>query len=152
VPGVSTDEHIEHLYLGLLARWNTNDALGYGGLFLHDGSMVGFDGSCVETAAAITDHLQSIFADHRTGEYVANVREVRELAPGVALLRAVAGMVPAGASDIKPELNAVQSLVAVETPHGWRVAHFQNTPAAFHGRPEDAEALTKELRALASRR
>jgi hypothetical protein len=28
----------------------------------------------------------------------------------------------------------------------WRVVLYQNTPAAFHGRPNKAEALTDELR------
>ncbi len=77
---------------------------------------------------------------------MATVREVRHLAEGVALLRAVAGLVPPGGSDLNPDANAVQALVAVRTADGWRVAHFQNTPAAFHGRPEEADALTAELR------
>jgi hypothetical protein len=55
-------------------------------------------------------------------------------------------MVPPGATDIKPEVNAIQVLVAVRRDGVWRVAHFQNTPAAFHGRPEAAKALTEELR------
>jgi hypothetical protein len=42
----------------------------------------------------------------------------------------------------------VQVLVAVRRADVWRVAFFQNTPAQFHGRPELAEALTAELRAL----
>ncbi len=49
--------------------------------------------------------------------------------------------------DIRPELNAVQTLVAVK--HGndrWKIAIYQNTPAAFHGRPELGEQLTEELR------
>jgi hypothetical protein len=28
----------------------------------------------------------------------------------------------------------------------WRIALFQNTPAAFHGRPELAEQLSADLR------
>ena len=37
------------------------------------------------------------------------------------------------------------------TPSGrptWRVVLLQTTPAAFHGRPDLAEALTRELRQL----
>jgi len=136
---------VEGLYRYLLARWNERDAAGYGALFTPDGSMVGFDGSGVETAAAVTEHLRSIFADHEPAAYVALTREVRPLGPGVALLRAVAGMVPPGGTEINPDVNAVHVLVAVETADGWRVAHFQNTPAAFHGRPEAAAALTAEL-------
>ena len=50
-------------------------------------------------------------------------------------------------------MNSIQSLVAVETGDGWRAAHLQTTPAAFHGRPEAADELDAELRAvLAARR
>jgi uncharacterized protein (TIGR02246 family) len=75
------------------------------------------------------------------------VRQVQPLASGVAMLRAVAGMIPHGEQDLKPELNAIQTLVAVKGDDGWRAAMFQNTPAAFHGRPEDAKKLSDELRA-----
>ncbi len=77
---------------------------------------------------------------------------MRPLASGVALLRAVAGMVPPGGSEIVPDKNAVQAFVALETASGWRIAHFQNTPATFDGRPEEAEALTAELQAELLRR
>jgi hypothetical protein len=40
----------------------------------------------------------------------------------------------------------VQSMIAFREPDGWRIALFQNTPAAFHGRSEDSERLTDELR------
>jgi uncharacterized protein (TIGR02246 family) len=145
---VTVEEDVEQLYRALLARWNDQDAAGYAGLFTAGGSMVGFDGSSVETADAIADHLGGIFADHQTAAYVAIVREVRQLTPTVALLRGVAGMVPPGQSDINPDTNAVQALLAVRSDHGWQVDHFQNTPAAFDGRPEVADALTDELRAL----
>jgi uncharacterized protein (TIGR02246 family) len=137
---------IEELYRSLLQRWNEQDAAGYGALFMSDGSLVGFDGTCVEGSEAITSHLAAIFADHQTATYVHRVREVRALAPGVVLLRGVVGMVPPGQTDLNPAANAVQSLVGVETPEGWRVAHFHNTPAAFHGRPELVDQLTAELR------
>lgn len=149
--GVGAVDEVEALYRSLLDRWNHGDAEGYGALFSADGSIVGFDGSCVESPATIAEHLASIFADHRTATYVAKVREVRALGDGAALLRGVAGLVPPGESDVNPEANAVQALVAVRADHGeggWKVAHFQNTPAAFHGRPEEADALTAELRAV----
>jgi hypothetical protein len=65
------------------------------------------------------------------------------------MLRAVAGMVPPGASEIKPEVNTIQVLVAVEDDDGaWKIAHFQSTPASFDGRPEAVAALTAELEAV----
>jgi len=36
-------------------------------------------------------------------------------------------------------------LIVVKESNDFRIALFQNTPAAFHGRPEAAEQLTKEL-------
>ena len=144
---MSSDE-VEALYGALLDAWNAGDAAGFASRFAEDGSLVGYDGSCVETPAAISDHLAAVFADHRPAAFVAKVREVRPLGPAAVLLRSVVGMVPPGASEIDPDVNAVQVLVGVESERGWLVGHFQNTPAAFHGRPEEAEALTAELRAV----
>ncbi len=145
---MGSQSEVEDLYRALLSRWNAKDAEGFGRLFADDGTIVGFDGSCVETPPRIVDHLSFIFRDHDPATYVAKVREVRSLGERGALLRGVAGMVPPGSDDIKPEVNAIQTLVAVATDQGWEIAHFQNTPAAFDGDPEAAAALTAELRAV----
>lgn len=139
---------VRGLYAALLDRWNRRDAAGMAGLFAEAGHLVGYDGSEVNGRAAIAGHLAPIFADHPTPAYVGKVREMRFLTPDVAVLRAVAGLVPAGTADINPALNAVQSLVAARHDGQWRVELYQNTPAAFHGRPEESAALTAELRAL----
>jgi hypothetical protein len=52
------------------------------------------------------------------------------------------------ASDINPAVNTVHALVAIRHDCPWQAAHFQSTPAAFHGRPELVAALTEELRAV----
>ena len=134
------------LYKDLLAAWNRNDADAFAEGFTLGGSIVGFDGSTVNGQVEIRDHLRQIFTDHEVGTYVSKVREVRELAPTVVLVRAVAGLVPAGSTELNPAVNAVQSLVAVSVDDTSRIALFQNTPAAFHGRPDEAEQLTAELR------
>ena len=134
------------LYQTLLEAWNDKDAHEMAELFSENGNVIGFDGSQMDGRKQIESVLGQIFADHPTPVYVAAVREVRFLAPGVALLRAVAGMVPLGHSDINPALNAVQSLVATKEQDRWRIALFQNTPAAFHGRPELSDQLNEELR------
>lgn len=64
----------------------------------------------------------------------------------VAILSAVVGMVPPGQSDLNPDVNAIQRFVTLKEGDRWRIALFQNTPAAFHGRPELRESLTAELR------
>jgi uncharacterized protein (TIGR02246 family) len=134
------------LYERLLDGWNRADAEAFAAPFAPDGRVVGFDGSETEGRAAIAEEMGRIFADHATGRYVGKVRDVRPLGSGAALLRAVAGMVPAGRSDLEPSLNVVQSLVAERRDDDWSVVLYQNTPAQLHGRPELADALTEELR------
>lgn len=152
VHAASLNQALRGLYQRILTAWNKRDAADMAAQFAEDGNIVGFDGSQVDSPAAIEAHLHPIFADHPTATYVAKVREVRMLGPGVGILRAVAGMVPRGGHDINPALNTVHTLVAVRNDNGeWRAALFQNTPAAWHGRPDDSAALTEELRDLMRR-
>ena len=139
---------IRALYHTLLAHWNARDAVAMAGLFSAAGHMIGFDGSMLNGRAAMESHLLGIFRDHPTPSYVGKVREVRFLAPTVGLVQAVAGLIPPGQPDLNPELNAVQSLIASGHQGQWRIELYQNTPAAWHGQPEQRAALTAELRQL----
>jgi uncharacterized protein (TIGR02246 family) len=149
VPGSRIADHtavaLRQIHATLLDCWNRRDAAGFASLFATEGNLVGFDGSAVDGAAAIQAHLEQIFADHVPAAFVAIVREVRSLGPHTAMLRAVVGMVPPGQSRVNPAVNAQQSVVANDDGAGWRIQLFQNTPAAFHGRPEAVKALTAEL-------
>jgi uncharacterized protein (TIGR02246 family) len=147
---MSTDTAVRDLYTRLIGAWNGRDADAFAALFAPDGTSVGFDGSQASTPDGITVHLRPVFADHPTAAYVAKVREVRPVGIGGALLRAIAGMVPPGARELRPELNTVQSLVAEETADGWRIVLFQNTPARYDGRPDLAQQHTAELAPLAT--
>jgi methyltransferase (TIGR00027 family)/uncharacterized protein (TIGR02246 family) len=139
------------LYRDLLDAWNRRDAAGMAALFTHDGSLVGFDGSQIDGGpAAVEAHLAPVFASHATPAYVGRVREVRDLASKVSLVRAVTGMIPEGRRELNATLNTIHTLVAVEAGGTWRAAMFQSTPAAFHNRPDLSHALTEELRALLS--
>jgi uncharacterized protein (TIGR02246 family) len=141
---------VRALHEELLTTWNNQDVRAYAALFAEDATLVGFDGGQI-AGSAVEDHLASIFADHRTASYVWKTVEVRQLADEVVLLRAKVGMVPPGEPDVKPEANAVQSLVAVKDSGAWRIALFQNTPAQYHGRPDLAEQHTAEMRAALRR-
>jgi uncharacterized protein (TIGR02246 family) len=142
---------VRALYEALLSAWNERDAGGYADCFASDGHTVGFDGSQLDGRTEIEQSLSRIFMDHPTAAYVSKVRGIQFLSPDVALLRAVVGMVRAGRSDLIPDVNAVQSMVAVRKPDQWRILLFQNTPAAFHGSPEMSEHLTEELRQVLRR-
>jgi uncharacterized protein (TIGR02246 family) len=149
-PDETTEENkVSQLYRRLLDAWNNRNAADMAALFEEDGNVIGFDGSQVNGRAEIESEIGQIFAHHQTPPYVAKTREVRLLAPEVSVLRAVAGMIPPGKSDIDPALNAVQSLVATKVSDDvWRIALFQTTPGQFHGRPELVQQLTDELRQL----
>jgi uncharacterized protein (TIGR02246 family) len=147
---VGTEEQaIISVYTKLLSAWNAQDAAAMAALFADDGAQVGFDGSEAQGAHTIRQHLAPIFRDHPTKRFVHLVREVRALADGVALLRAVAGMVPRDSLELDESKNVIQSLVVRKGSDGWRIALFQNTPATFDGRPEAVIAMSKELRAAA---
>ncbi len=145
----NAENEVRELYERLLAAWNRRSAADYAALFAADGNLVGFDGSPIDGRAEIEAHLASIFSHHPTAAYVSVVREVRMLSPDVVLLRAVVGMIPPGQSDLNPDANAVQTLVAARRDGRWRIELFHNTPAAFHGRPEERQQLTDELRRVA---
>ncbi len=143
---MSFEHSTRALYRKLLQAWNDQDAAAMVALLTPDGSMVGFDGSSVKGQDAALKHLKPVLDTLPTPTYVASVREVRELGLDTTLLLAAAGMVPRGKGNINPALNALQVLVAQRNDGAWRVAHFQTTPAAFHERPEQSDALSLELR------
>jgi uncharacterized protein (TIGR02246 family) len=142
------ETEIGALYQQLLNSWNQRNAAAFAALFAEDGNVVGFDGSPMNGRADIASQLSQIFANHQTAAYIGKIREVRFPAAGIAILRAVVGMVAPGQSDINPNVNTIQSLVAAKQDGAWWIALFQNTPAQFHGRPELAQQLTDELRQL----
>lgn len=144
---MSFEHSTRALYRKLLQAWNDKNAAAMVALMTPDGSMVGFDGSNFKGPDAALGHLKPILDGLPTPTYVASVREVREIGPDATLLLAAAGMVPRGKGNINPALNALHLLVATQSGGDWRVAHFQTTPAAFHEKPEQSDALSLELRA-----
>lgn len=137
---------VRELYRRLLESWNQRNAAAFAALFDAEGQAVGFDGTTHQGQTGIESDLSGLFTQHQTPAYVAIVRGVRMVTPELAILGAVAGLVPPGQSDINPAVNAVQTLVAMRKAQQWFILLFQNTPAAFHGRSELSEQLTAELR------
>lgn len=140
------NDGIQSLYREIHSSWNDRDAAAFARCFTDDATVIGFDGSEMNGRVQIERTLAHIFSDHPTGAYIAKVRDIRYLRPDIAILRAVSGMVPAGKADLNPDLNAIQVLVAVKSDGRWEGVALQNTPAAYHGRPEAKEQLTQELR------
>lgn len=139
---------VTSVYEHLLDAWNNQNARGMADLFADDGEQIGFDGSQGIGQAEIFEHLTPIFEHHRTAQFVSKVKSVRFLSQDIAILRAIAGMVPPGQSDINAKVNTHHTLVVQEIEGTWKIKLFQNTPAQFHGRPELVEQMTEELRQL----
>jgi uncharacterized protein (TIGR02246 family) len=145
----SPDEvEVRELYRQILDGWNKRNAEAFAVPFAVDGESIGFDGSQLVGRTEIVSTLRQIFADHPTAPYVSKVKSVTLLTPEVAVLRAIAGMVPPGQSELNPAVNTLQTLIAVKSDGQWRIVLFQNTPAQFHGRPELVQQMTEELRQL----
>ncbi|PGY10283.1 SgcJ/EcaC family oxidoreductase [Bacillus sp. AFS031507] len=144
----SDSKEVQAVYKKLLEAWNERSAEGMAKLFTDDGESIGFDGSQSIGIQEIFSHLQPIFEHHPTARFVSKVKDVRFLTSEIAILRAIAGMVPPKQSDINPNVNTHHTLVVVKGDGNWRIQLFQNTPAQFHGRPELVEKMTDELREL----
>ncbi len=136
------------LYNSLINAWNHHDAAAFASLFATHGLAIGFDGSQMCGQKEIESALKNIFKDHPTGRYITKVRDMKIVTKEVMMLRAVAGMIPAGEFDINTKLNAIQTVIALFTGDHWVIVLFQNTPARFDGRPVAAEDLSRELREM----
>jgi len=146
--GAEAEAAARELYQKLIQAWNKRNARDFAILFASNGSIVGYDGSQVDGQLDVGAHISEIFSHHQTAAYVTIVREVRPISSDVVVLRANAGMVPPGKDELNPDRNAVQSMVAARKGGKWEIALFQNTPAAYDGRPELSKKLTEELRAV----
>lgn len=142
----SKSNEVRAIYQQLIDAWNNRNARGMAQLFAEDGESIGFDGSQSIGSDEIYSHLHPIFESHPTAPYVSKVKHVRFLGSDAAVLRAIAGMVPIGQSEINPKLNTHHTIVVVKKEGNWRIQLFQNTPAQFHGRPELVEQMTEELK------
>jgi uncharacterized protein (TIGR02246 family) len=91
------------VYQHLLESWNQQNAEKYAACFAEEANVIGFDGSQMNGREEIFKQIHGIFAHHQVAAYVSIVREIRLLSPGIVLLRATAGMVPPGKSEIRPE-------------------------------------------------
>jgi uncharacterized protein (TIGR02246 family) len=144
------DQEIVSTYMKLLAAWNAQDASGMAALFAEGGAQVGFDGSEAQGPQTIHQQLAPIFRDHPTKRFVHVIREVHQVTGDVAMVRAIAGMVPRDSLELDESKNVIQTLVVRKEGPGWRIVLFQNTPARLDGRPEAVAAMSKELRAAAA--
>jgi uncharacterized protein (TIGR02246 family) len=146
----ATDEAtILRLYQQMMDGWNAASGDVFAAPFEEDGDLVGFDGTHLKGCKEIATFHQHLFDMFLKGSrLIGKVKSVHFLTSDVAIMHAVGGTVMAGKTDIEPERNSVQTLVAVKRDTKWHLAAFQNTRATYIGRPEESRKLTEELRTL----
>ena len=147
LPNDDDDVTIRSLYFQMIDGWNKGSGDDFAAPFADDGDLVGFDGTHLKGRQEIASFHQQLFDTFLKGSrLVGKVRSVRFLTADVALIHAVSGTIMPGRSDIDPERNSIQTLVAIKSNGQWHLAAFQNTRAQFLGRPQEFQALTEELR------
>ena len=137
---------IKVLYHNLIHAWNNRNAKNMANQFTEQGELIGFDGSQAIGRNTIFAHLEPIFAEHPTPPFTTCIKDVQFLSTEVAMLRAIAGMIPPEGTELDSNFNAHQTLLAVKENDEWHIELFQNTPAQFHGRPDLVEHMTAELK------
>jgi uncharacterized protein (TIGR02246 family) len=141
------DVAVRSLYFQMIDGWNKGKGDDFAAPFAEDGDLVGFDGTHLKRRQEIASFHQQLFDTFLKGSrLVGKVRSVRFLTADVALIHAISGTMMSGQSDIDPERNSIQTLVAIKSNGQWHLAAFQNTRAQFLGRPQESQALTEELR------
>lgn len=143
---MSREASVRAVYEKWIKGWNNQDAGSMAACLTSEAHVVGFDGTEMKGRETVQQAMADIFKHHPTGLYVTIIRDLRFPLANVALLRAAVGMVPRTGTDVNPAVNAIQTMMLAEHGGQWLVEAFQNTPAAFHGRPQDVLALTNELR------
>jgi uncharacterized protein (TIGR02246 family) len=138
------------LYQQLMDGWNRGSGKDFATPFADNGDLVGFDGTRLKGRQEIDSFHQQLFDTYVKGSrLVGRIRSVGFLTSDVAIMHAVSGTILPGQTDIEPERNSIQTLVAMKDSGGkWRLVAFQNTRAQYFGRPEQSQALTEELRGL----
>jgi uncharacterized protein (TIGR02246 family) len=148
-PAAADEDAIRGLYQQAIDGWNAGSGDAFAAPFEEDGDLVGFDGTHFKGRQEIASFHQHLFDMFLKGSrLVGKVRSVRFLTSDIAIMHAVGGTVIAGQTDLEPERNSVQTLVAVKRNGKWGLAAFQNTRVTYIGRPEESQKLTEELRAL----
>jgi uncharacterized protein (TIGR02246 family) len=107
--------------------WNSGSGKVFATPFAENGDLVGFDGTHLKGRQEIDSFHQQLFDTYVKGSrLVGRMRSVRFLMPDVAIMYAVSGTIMSGQTDIEPERNSVQTLVAMKDSggnDGWQ--HFK---------------------------
>jgi uncharacterized protein (TIGR02246 family) len=128
--------------------WNAGDGARFAAAFTEDGDLVGFDGTLLRGRTAIEAFQQQLFDRWMKGtRLTGRVTDVRFVGPDTVIMHVVGGTIMRGKDRPARARDSIQTMTAVRTGQGWRLAAFQNTrvrpmgssfPAVLHWMVGDA--------------
>jgi uncharacterized protein (TIGR02246 family) len=150
------DGELVHLFERMCASWSAGDADGYGACFTEDCDYVSYDGTHARGRPAMVANHDRLFQGVLTGSaLVGEVESVRRLRDDVAVMHATGSVQMPWRARLPRRRLSRQTIVAVRTDDGWRVAALHNgrvrpvtipAPDSFPARA--SRAMTRAARAL----
>jgi uncharacterized protein (TIGR02246 family) len=118
---------LKALFTQFLDGWNAGRGEAFAAPFTEIIDFIGFDGTYFTDRTELAEFHQTLFDKWLKGSRLVGDMTVRFLTPDAALLVAHGGTIMRGKSKPSPVRDSIQTLTAVRTPDGWRLASFQNT-------------------------
>ncbi|MGH3383599.1 MAG: SgcJ/EcaC family oxidoreductase [Nocardioidaceae bacterium] len=150
------DTDLTDLFERMCAAWTAGDAEAYGACFTEDSDYVSYDGAHARGRDTMVDSHDKLFRGVLTDSaLVGQVESIRYLRPDVAVLHATGSVLMPWRTSLPNRRLSRQTLVAVDTPDGWKVTALHNgrvrpvtvpAPDSFPSRA--SRAMTRAARAL----
>ena len=127
--GTREDERaIEALYRDLMDSWGRGEGKAYAMQFTDDADYIIFDGSHLKGQQEITSTFQHLFDTWLKGTSLqGHIQKIHFLAPEAAFAIATSGLVFPGRTEVRPNRQSINSLVAVKRNGTWRFSSLHNT-------------------------
>lgn len=127
--GTESDQaEVAGLTQRVVAAWAHHDADGFANVFTDDGTMI-LPGVFRQGREAIREFMAEAFTGQYAGTQVTGRPiDLRFVAPDVAVLHTVGGVLQPGRTEIDSESAIRATWFAVRGADGWRLAAYQNSP------------------------
>jgi uncharacterized protein (TIGR02246 family) len=152
----ATDVELVDLFGRMCSAWTAGDADGYGACFTEDSDYVSYDGTDTRGRRDMVANHDRLFRGVLSGSaLVGEVESVRHLRDDVAVLHATGSVQMPWRATLPKRRLSRQTIVAVRTEDGWRVAALHNgrvrpvtIPAPDSLPARASRAMTRAARAL----
>ena len=125
---MTDDAELTELFRRMCQAWTDGDAQAYGECFTADSDYVSYDGTRAIGREPMVDAHDRLFRGVLTGStLVGEIESIRHVSDGVALVHANGSVLVAWRSRLPKRRLSRQTLVAIRTTDGWRIAALHNT-------------------------